>query len=503
MTPPTDSAHEAQLRKDAGDLHQYGYAQQLLRDMGGFANFAVSFTVISIITGALVLFGHGLNFGGPAANGFGWPLVSLFTLLVAASMAEIASAIPTAGAVYHWAALLGGPGWGWYTAWFNFIGQLATTAGIDYGIALFVVDLMGWTGTGPLLAVYAALLLSHGLLNHYGIRAIAVCNDISVWYHIAVTVALIVAFGFFAERRPLSFAFETGFTTSAYPYNWAFLVALLQSQWTLTGYDASAHITEETLDPRRNAPWGMFIAVLVSAVFGYPMLLAVTLAIKDLAATAAAPNPFIFVAEQAFGKGFGKAMVWALLPAMWFCGLSSITANARMIFAFARDNGMPYSKLWAQVSPKFRTPAPAVWLAVALAFAIGLYSKAFTVIVSLSTIGLYISYVIPVGAPRGDLEGPGAVEFRALGRPGQRLGGGLGGTHHRLVRRPAQPADRLHLRGRDGGPDRLLLRRRPGSVPGAQEVGHGRGADADGRRAPEVGGVNCACTQPPRKSCKN
>ena len=390
------TSHEEQLHKDARDLHQYGYAQQLLRDMGGFANFAVSFTIISIVTGALVLFGHGLNFGGPAANGIGWLLVSFFTLLVAASMAEIASAIPTAGAVYHWAALLGGPGWGWYTAWFNFIGQLATTAGIDYGIALFVVDLMGWTGTGPLLAVYAALLLSHGLLNHYGIRAIAICNDISVWYHMAVTVALIVAFGFFAERRPLSFAFETGFTTSSYPYPWAFLVALLQSQWTLTGYDASAHITEETLDPRRNAPWGMFIAVLVSAVFGYPMLLAVTCAIQDLAATAAAPNPFIFVAEQAFGKGFGKAMVWAILPAMWFCGLSSITANARMIFAFARDGGMPYSKLWAQVSPRFRTPAPAVWLAVVLAFGIALFSKHFTVIVSLSTIGLYVPYVIPV-----------------------------------------------------------------------------------------------------------
>lgn len=387
--------HE-QIASDEKDLHQYGYAQQLLRDMGGFANFAVSFTIISIVTGAIALFGHGLNFGGPAVNGIGWLLVSFFTLLVACSMAEIASAIPTAGAVYHWAAILGGPGWGWFTAWFNFIGQLATTAGIDYGIALFAADLLGLSGQAPVLAIYALLLLSHGVFNHYGIRAIARLNDVSVWYHIVLSFAIMGAFFFLARVQPLSFAFSTGFTTSKFPYAWAFCVGLLQAQWTLTGYDASAHITEETIDPRRNAPWGMFIAVVVSAVIGYPMLIAVTLAIPDLAAAAAAPNPFIYVARTAFGESYGNALIWAILPAMWFCGLSSVTANARMIFAFARDGGMPASKLLATVSPTYRTPAAAVWLSVILALLLALYSRLYSVIVSLSTIGLYVSYVIPI-----------------------------------------------------------------------------------------------------------
>src|SRR5207253_1122470 len=117
--------------------------------------------------------GHGLKYGGPAAQGLGWPLVVFGTLAVAASMAEIASAIPTAGAMYHWSALLGGPGWGWFTAWFNFIGQMAITAGIDYGIALVLADLLGLgSGQAVLLGLYALILLSHGLLNHYGIRAV-------------------------------------------------------------------------------------------------------------------------------------------------------------------------------------------------------------------------------------------------------------------------------------------------------------------------------------------
>ncbi len=384
-----------QILEDERDLHRWGYAQQLLRDMGGFANFAVSFTIISILTGAITLYGQGLGFGGPAVNGLGWPLVTFFTLLVAASMAEIASAVPTAGAVYHWAALLGGPGWGWFTAWFNFVGQLATTAGIDYGIALFMVDLLN-LGPGALLPIYGLLLLSHGLFNHYGIRTVAALNDLSVWYHVAVTLLLVAGFLLFAPRQPLSFAFKTGFTTSQVPYAWAFLIGLLQAQWTLTGYDASAHITEETVDPRRNAPWGMFNAVLISGVFGYLLLLAVTLGIQDLPAAAGAPNPFIHIAERAFGPKAGKALVWAILPAMWFCGLSSVTANARMIFAFARDRGLPGSSLLARVSPRYRTPAPAVWLSVGLAFLIALYSQAYGVIVSLSTIGLYVSYVIPI-----------------------------------------------------------------------------------------------------------
>jgi len=385
-----------QVAQDSKDLHQYGYAQQLLRDMGGFANFAVSFTIISILTGAIALFGHGLNYGGPAVNGIGWLIVSAFTLLVAASMAEIASAIPTAGAMYHWSAILGGPGWGWFTAWFNFVGQMATTAGIGYGIALFAVELLGWQGQAALLGLYAAILVSWGLLNHYGIRVVAWANEFSVWYHIAVTLAIMAAFLFFAPRQPVSFLFKTGFTTSKFPYAWAFLVGLLQAQWTITGYDASAHITEETLDPRRNAPWGMFMAVVVSAIFGYGLLVAVTLGIQDLAASAAAANPFIDVAERAFGKAWGKALVWAILPAMWVCGLSSITANARMTFAFARDKGMPGWRLWSKVSPRFRTPAPAVWLSCVLAFFVAVYSGAFNVIVSLSTLGLYVSYVIPI-----------------------------------------------------------------------------------------------------------
>src|SRR5712671_2704377 len=138
---------DPQTASDKDILHQYGYAQQLLRDMGGFSNFAISFSIISILTGAVTLYGTGLNAGGPAVMGIGWPLVTIFVLFIAASMAELASAIPTSGALYHWSSLLGGPAWGWLTAWLNLLGLIAAIAGIDYGCAQFMAPLLGLPDT--------------------------------------------------------------------------------------------------------------------------------------------------------------------------------------------------------------------------------------------------------------------------------------------------------------------------------------------------------------------
>src|SRR5690349_15564803 len=160
----------SEIREDAKDLQGLGYAQELFRTMGGFSNFAISFSIISILTGAVTLYDYGLAMGGPAEMSLGWPLVALFSLAVAASMGEIASAFPTSGGMYHWAAMLGGRGWGWFTAWFNILGLLATIAGIDYGCAQFLMPLLGLPSRPAiLLIVYGLVLASHGLINHYGI----------------------------------------------------------------------------------------------------------------------------------------------------------------------------------------------------------------------------------------------------------------------------------------------------------------------------------------------
>jgi amino acid transporter len=384
-------------------LARFGYAQELFRTMGGFSNFALSFSIISILTGAVTLYDYGLSMGGPAEMAFGWPLVTLFTLAVAASMGELASAFPTSGGMYHWASLLGGRGFGWFTAWLNIFGLFATLAAVDYGCALFVTPLFGLRSTTrAILLVYTAILVSHGLLNHYGIRPVAWLNDFSVTVHIVGVAVIVSVLLLFAPKQPMSFFVQTSQSVNG-SYAWAFLLGLLQAQWTFTGYDASAHTAEETVDPRRRVPWGMMNAVVVSAVVGYLLLLALTLAIRSvpaaLGATDAGGNKIpavIAILEQSLGHSAGGAMSLLAAMAMWFCGLSTVTSNSRTIYAFARDEGMPLSWLWRKVDAKHFTPAPAIWLAVGVALLVAVYGGAYSVVTSMSTVGLYVAYILPV-----------------------------------------------------------------------------------------------------------
>lgn len=406
---------EDQRLADKKDLNRFGYAQELLRSMGGFSNFAISFSIISILTGAVSLYGHGLLYGGPGMMGFGWPLVALFVILVAASMAELASAIPTAGALYHWASLLGNKRWGWYTAWINLIGEIGIVAGIDYSVALFADPLLasvfGYTSNDTsVLIVFAIILLSHGILNHVGIKIVAKFNDFSAWYHIAIVGVLVVSLAFFTNGglQPIDYIFQVGQSFTDKPYAFAFLIGLLQAQWTFTGYDASAHTIEETINPRIRAPWGIFTSVAYSFVFGFIMLVFVTLSIKDAGAAAAESNAFIYIITEALGGTFGSVILWLVTFAMWFCGLSSITSFSRMMYAFSRDKGMPLSRHWAEISKKYRTPAKAIWLAVILSFILAAIDYVIRILnpdttvgtivfmTAISVVGLYVAYGIPV-----------------------------------------------------------------------------------------------------------
>ena len=187
------------------------------------------------------------------------------------------------------------------------------------------------------------------------------------------------------------------------PYAWLFMLGLLQAQWTYTGFDASAHVAEETRDPRRLAPWGMVMSVVVSGVFGYLLILSLTLAIPSIAqvlqGTDASGHPVpavLTIVRLALGVRAAGAVLALTVLAMWFCGLAAITSVSRSFFALARDNGMPLSSIWSRVNAKLRTPAPAIWLSAALAFVAMIYGGAYSVVTSISVIGFYLAYIAPV-----------------------------------------------------------------------------------------------------------
>ena len=283
------------LDADQKRLHELGYAQELRRRMSGFSNFAVSFTIISILSGCLTLYGFGMLTGGPAVIVWGWPFVGIMTLFVGLSMAEVCSSFPTAGGLYYWAAKLApaktGPAWSWFTGWFNFLGQVAVTAGIDFGAAFFVHALLSLvfnlsTAHWVTIVIYAIILFVHGMLNQFGIRLVALLNDISVWWHI-LGVLIIVGVLAFAPSHHQSASFVFGHfyngTGLSVPAFYIVLIGLLLAQYTFTGYDASAHMTEETRDAATAGPRGIVMSIVVSLIAGWVLLIGVTFAIQNYA----------------------------------------------------------------------------------------------------------------------------------------------------------------------------------------------------------------------------
>ncbi|MEO6090572.1 MAG: amino acid permease [Umezawaea sp.] len=410
MSDEVDSP-SAPLSADEKRLHELGYAQELSRTMSGFSNFAVSFTIISILSGCLTLYGFGMNTGGPALIVWGWPFVGLMTLIVGLAMAEVCSSFPTAGGLYYWAAKLApsnGAAWSWFTGWFNFLGQVAVTAGIDFGAAFFInafLDLQfGFAATPEhTILIFGLVLVLHGLLNTFGVKLVSRLNDVSVWWHIVGVLVIVGALVFIpSEHQSAEYVFttfvnNTGWTSPLY----VGLLGLLLAQYTFTGYDASAHMTEETHDAARSGPRGIVMSIVVSLIAGWVLLVGITFAIKDydgaLTSATGVPPAQIFI--DALGLTGGKLLLLIAIGAQLFCGMSSVTANSRMIYAFSRDGALPASKFWHKINKRTRTPTNAIWLAAGGAFLLGLpylwNPTAYAAVTSIAVIGLYIAYVLP------------------------------------------------------------------------------------------------------------
>jgi amino acid permease (GABA permease) len=422
------SVNEQAIGSDEETLHRLGYAQELRRRMSGFSNFAVSFTIISILSGCLTLYYFGMEEGGPAIIVWGWPIVGIMTLLVGLSMAEVCSSYPTAGGLYYWAAKLSprhGPAWSWFTGWFNFLGQVAITAGIDFGAALFINFLLSlWFGFSVTtrwhtVVIYACVLLLHGLLNQFGIHLVALLNNVSVWWHIIGVLIIVgaVTFGlntgahrvsstgvhYTVHHASAKFVFTGLVNLSGFHIGWWYIlpIGLLLAQYTFTGYDASAHMTEETHGAARSGPRGIFMSILISLIAGWVLLIGITFAIQRAnyvgEATAIVAPAQIWV--DGIGRSAAELLLLVAIGAQLFCGMSSVTANSRMIYAFSRDGALPGSNVWHRVNKRTRTPTNAIWLAAGGALILGLpylwNTAAYGAVTSIATIGLYIAYVSP------------------------------------------------------------------------------------------------------------
>jgi amino acid transporter len=270
--------------------------------------------------------------------------------------------------------------------------------------------------------IFLIVLVVHGLLNTFGVGLIKILGDISVWWHvIGVLIIAVVLFTTPDNTRGIGAAFDkapeglTGWTGGMFITVYLFALGLLLAQYTITGFDASAHVSEETVGARTEAPKAIVRSIYVSAIAALVLNLSMIAALPKgddgyIAIAFGAEGDFFLVnaaprlIDTAVGSSMAKFLVLIAVVGQFFCGMASVTANSRMIYAFSRDGALPGSKIWHRINPKTRTPTNSVWLGVALSAIVGLlsiyqkngYSTAFFALTGICVIGLYISYAIPI-----------------------------------------------------------------------------------------------------------
>ncbi|MCW3011102.1 MAG: amino acid permease [Solirubrobacterales bacterium] len=408
---------------DEERLAELGYTQELDRSWTGFQNFAISFTIISILAGCFTTYGQAWNNGGPVAISWGWPLISIPILIIGFCMSELVSAYPTAGGIYWWASKLGGAAWGWFTGWFNLIGLIAVTASVDYGCATFAntvlglydVGLFGATSDEPsdflrgTFVLFAIILALHATINILGSHLVARVNSISVWWHVAgVAVILAVLVLVPDDHASADFVFTERINNSGFGQGmyWFYVLPLgfLLTQYTITGYDSCAHVSEETQGASDAAAKGVWRSIFYSALIGWILLLAITFAAADAAAVTEGGGSSIAVLESAMGTAWVKLVLIISVFGQLFCGAACLTSASRMCYAFSRDGAIPGSRIWSRVNHR-KIPVNAVLFMAGCALLLTVPAifgnadgipVAFFAVVSIAVIGLYIAYVIPI-----------------------------------------------------------------------------------------------------------
>jgi len=392
-------------------LHSMGYAQELARNMKGFQNFAISFSIICILSGGINSLGQGISGVGGAAIGIGWIVGCAVSFVFALGMAQISSAYPTAGGLYHWGSILGGRGYGWLTAWLNLLGLVTVLGAINVGTYNFFIGAFGPTlglasSFGLQAAFVVAITVLQSVVNHVGIRATAKLTDLSGYLIFAVALLLTASLLFYAKgwdfARLVTFKNYSGPAGGdVWPATQNLLLlfglGLLLPIYTITGFDASAHTAEETQDASRAVPRGIVNSVIWSALAGWLMLSAFVLAIPDMDKAAASGwNVFFDTLTAVLPGGLKQVLYVLIFVCQLLCGLATVTSASRMIYAFARDGGLPASNALKRVHPGFRTPVAAIWTAAVISVLFTLYTPAYTTIVSVTVIFIFLSYGLPV-----------------------------------------------------------------------------------------------------------
>jgi len=404
-------------------LVRIGYTPVLQRHFSQWSTVSYAISILGVLGSVPATFGPPMSSGGPATAVWAWFVGSIMAYCIASSVAELVSAYPTAGGMYYVTKHVVPPdkvaAWAWIIGWCNFLGQAAGVASLAYTISqmIWATVVMHTLENGDSAfkpEPYQIVLLATFVLCMFG----AICSFPTNWLHriilwfapinILASICICIALLLLTPNKQSP---HWVFTTVTDGSGWgsrgfSFLLGFLSVAWTMTDYDGTTHMSEETHDAAIRGPVAIRTAILVSGITGWMLTITFCFCMSDYDAIMATPTglPVAQIFFNAGGRTSGTVMWFFVMLVQFFTGCSAMLANARMAWAFSRDGAFPFSKLWSNVNQYTHTPVNSVWLVVAFCTCLNLIgigsTLTITAIFNVTAPALDISYIAVIIAHR-------------------------------------------------------------------------------------------------------
>ncbi|TGO35062.1 hypothetical protein BHYA_0172g00250 [Botrytis hyacinthi] len=400
---------------EKGEVLVAGHVEELRKDFSVWSLGSLCLCLMATWEALSSVVAAALANGGAPCLFYNYCISLIGSLAISSSLAEIASIWPTAGGQYHFVAALAPKSQmkiaSWFTGWISIGGQIVLTASAAFSAGLQFQGLITlnnpdsyvptrWQG----MLFYWLVLLYSAAVNIWGSKILPHTNLASGILHLAGFVAIMAVLGAMAPKHDADFVFTEVTNTSGWESDGvSWLVGLLSAVYPFLGYDAACHLAEEMPRPARDVPIAMVGSVAVNGILGLGYCIMLLYSLGDLNELLASPTgfPFMQLYQNVMNNTAGATiMVLVVCFIAVAANAAGCTSTSRTYWAFARDSATPYSKYFAHISPTTQVPVRAIVALTIVEMLLGLIylgnSTAFNAIVSMSVLGMYASYLVPI-----------------------------------------------------------------------------------------------------------
>jgi amino acid transporter len=381
---------------DEHELREFGYQQQLRRTMHGFSSFAISFSLISVITGIFANFHFGIQQVGGILV-WSWLLVGAGQFMVALVMADLSTRFPISGYGYQWTSRLTNSHLGFFVGWLLLMQFITGFPGVCQALADTLYGMAGggpggWAVTGITVLVITLITVVH----LFGIKLVSRVNDVGVFAEILGVIILILLLGgawILSGNMNLSNLVNATHYVSGEAAGFsAFALSLLVGAWCLTGFEAAADLAEETHQPRKTVPRAVITSQVSATLAGFLLIAIFILSVPDLRVLQESDSPIVWILNTRLGIFISTLIGLIALLSIFACGVASMATATRLIYSMARDQMLPFSGLLKKINPTFQTPRRAVLVVWALGCLFVISIRQLEIITSISAVAAYLGY---------------------------------------------------------------------------------------------------------------